>query len=132
MNNTITTSRAPEAIGPYSQGIQSKKDAFSDGIIFTSGQIPFDPDTGLVAGDTMAIQTEQSLKNVQAVLTAAGASLLDVVKVTVFIRDMGRFAEMNEVYSKYFNSKVLPARSCVEVSKLPKDVLVEIEAIAIK
>jgi 2-iminobutanoate/2-iminopropanoate deaminase len=120
---SLKTDRAPGAIGPYSQGISV------DGWVFCSGQIPIDPATGeLVAGDIGA-QTDQVLKNVAAVLEAAGASLSDVVKTTVFLADMGDFAGMNEVYARHFGDH-RPARAAVAVRTLPKNVDVEIEAIA--
>jgi 2-iminobutanoate/2-iminopropanoate deaminase len=121
----IATADAPQAIGPYSQAVR-----FSGNLVFTSGQIPIDPATGAVKGTTTAEQTEQVLKNVSAVLQAAGASLAGVVKVTVFLKNMGDFAEMNAVYSRFFTGQP-PARSAVEVARLPKDVLVEIECLAL-
>lgn len=123
MNKTdIKTERAPQVIGPYSQGIQAA------GLVFTSGQIPADPQTGAIAQGVEA-QAAQALENVKAVLETAGASLAGAVKVTVFIKDMNDFAKINEVYARYFPAPY-PARSCVEVSRLPKDVLIEIEAVA--
>ena len=124
MNKTvISTTSAPGAIGPYSQGW-----TVGD-LVYTSGQIPVDPATGAVP-EGIAAQTEQSCKNVAAVLEAGGATLNDVFKTTCFLADMGDFAAFNEVYAKYFTSK--PARSCVAVKDLPKGVLCEIEAIAAK
>ena len=120
----IFSAKAPAAIGPYSQGFEV------GGLIFTSGQIPADPLTGAFAGDEITTQAEQSIKNVAAILEAAGASLDDVIKTTCFLADMADFAAFNEVYSKYFTS--CPARSCVAVKALPKGALCEIEAIAIK
>ena len=119
----IKTDSAPQAIGPYAQGIRAGN------VIFTSGQIPIDPNSGTVA-QGIEQQAAQALENLKAVLAAAGASFTDVVKTTVFIRDMGDFAKVNEVYARCFVPP-FPARSCVEVSRLPKDVLVEIEAIAV-
>ena len=119
----IETNKAPGAIGPYSQGMVSGK------LVFTSGQIPLDPKTGEIAGDTIEAQSEQALKNLQAVLEAGGAALSTVVKTTCFLSDMGNFAAFNAVYSKYFTGDC-PARSCVAVKTLPKNVLVEVEAIA--
>lgn len=119
----IETAKAPGAIGPYSQGW-----VVGD-LVYTSGQIPVDPATG-EAGEGIAAQTEQSCKNVAAILEAAGSSLEKVFKTTCFLADMGDFAAFNEVYAKYFTSK--PARSCVAVKTLPKNVLCEIEAIAVK
>ena len=125
MVSAIVTNAAPAAIGPYSQGI-----AFGN-MVYTSGQIPVNPADGSIPA-TIEAQTAQSLNNVKAVLEAAGATMADVVKTTVFIQDMGSFAKINEVYATYFTGPVLPARSCVEVAKLPKGVLIEIEAIAVK
>jgi 2-iminobutanoate/2-iminopropanoate deaminase len=121
----VATSRAPQAIGPYSQAVR-----FSGALVYTAGQIPIEPATGQVVGTTVAEQTEQALRNLAAVLTAAGASLATVVKVTVFLKNMADFAEMNEVYGRYF-PQAPPARSAVEVARLPKDVLVEIECLAL-
>ena len=119
----IETSKAPGAIGPYSQGFEV------NGFVFTSGQIPVDPSTGNVP-EGIAPQAEWSCKNVGAILEAAGVGFENVVKTTCFLADMGDFAAFNEVYAKYFVSK--PARSCVAVKALPKGVLCEIEAIAEK
>ncbi len=121
----IKTEKAPQAIGPYSQAIVAGP------FIFTSGQIPIDPKTGEVVAGGIEEQTEQVLKNLKNVLEAAGSSMNKVVKTTVYIQDMNSFSKINEVYAKYF-SEPYPARSCVEVSKLPKGVLIEIEAVAIK
>lgn len=118
----VSTANAPAAIGPYSQGI------VANGMVFASGQIPVDPATGVVAGDGIELQAEQSCKNVAAVLEAAGSSMEKVVKTTCFLADMGDFAKFNEIYAKYFVS--CPARSCVAAKALPKGVLCEIEAIA--
>lgn len=119
----ISTNNAPKAIGPYSQAIE-----FGD-LIFTSGQIPLDPKTGILINGDIKSASVRVLENLKAVLTEAGSSLDKVVKVTAFLSDMSNFSEFNEVYETYFvNNK--PARSCVEVSKLPKDSLVEIEVIA--
>lgn len=124
MNKTvISTTAAPGAIGPYSQGWTAGD------FVFTSGQIPVDPATG-AAPEGIAAQAEQSCKNVAAILEAAGVTLESVVKTTCFLADMGDFGAFNEVYAKYFTSK--PARSCVAVKELPKGVLCEIEAIAVK
>ena len=120
--NTVYTANAPEAIGPYSQAV------CSGSLVFTSGQIPIDPVTGQVVAGTITQQTEQVCKNIAAVLQAAGTSYEKVIKTTCFLKDMGDFADFNSVYAKYFVSK--PARSCVAVKALPKDVLVEIEIIA--
>ena len=121
--NVISTTNAPAAIGPYSQGYEV------NGLVYTSGQIPVDPATGNVPEGIVA-QAEQSCKNVGAVLEAAGVSFEKVFKTTCFLADMADFAAFNEVYAKYFVSK--PARSCVAVKTLPKNVLCEIEAIAVK
>jgi len=124
MRDVITTKAAPQAIGPYSQAIRA------NGFIFTSGQIPIDPATQqLITGD-VAAQTERVLKNLSAILTAAGSSLEKVVRTTVFLKNMSDFAAMNEVYGRYFTSAP-PARSTVEVARLPKDVLVEIDVVAL-
>lgn len=119
----IETSKAPGAIGPYSQGFEV------NGFVFTSGQIPVDPSTGNVP-EGIAAQAEWSCKNVGAILEAAGVGFENVIKTTCFLADMGDFAAFNEVYAKYFVSK--PTRSCVAVKALPKGVLCEIEAIAEK
>ena len=119
----ISTESAPAAIGPYSQGIAAA------GIVFTSGQIPVEPESGRVP-DGIEAQAAQSCKNVGAILTAAGSGMDHVVKTTCFLADMGDFAAFNAVYETYFTSK--PARSCVAVKDLPKGVLCEIEAIAEK
>ena len=124
MNKTvIETTNAPGAIGPYSQGW-----TVGD-LIFTSGQIPVDPATGAIA-EGITAQAEQSCKNVGAILAAAGVGFENVVKTTCFLADIGDFTAFNEVYAKYFTSK--PARSCVAVKDLPKGVLCEVEAIAVK
>ncbi|HHV71371.1 MAG TPA: RidA family protein [Clostridia bacterium] len=120
----ISTSKAPQAIGPYSQAIKVGN------FVFTSGQIPLDPVNGEIVGDDIASQTEQVLKNLAAILEEAGSSLEQVVKTTVFLKDMNDFAKMNEVYANYFGQS-LPSRSAVQVGRLPKDVLIEIEAIAL-
>ena len=120
----IHTDNAPAAIGPYSQAIKAGN------LLFVSGQVPFVPATGeIVEGDVKA-QTAQSLKNLQAILKEAGADFSNVVKTTVFIKDMNEFAQVNEVYAEYFGENK-PARACVEVARLPKDVKVEIELIAV-
>lgn len=118
----IHTDKAPAAIGPYSQAI-----LYGD-ILFTSGQIPIDPATGSVKAEGITAQTEQVMRNLEAVLTSAGASFESAIKTTCFLADMDDFAAFNEVYAKYFTGK--PARSCVAVRTLPKGVLVEVEVIA--
>jgi len=119
----IATDAAPKAVGPYSQGIAIK------GLVFASGQIPLDPETGLMAGEAIGAQAEQSCKNVQAVLEAAGSALDRVVKTTCFLADMADFQAFNQVYERYFTS--CPARSCVAAKALPRGALCEIEAIAL-
>ena len=121
--NVISTPNAPAAIGPYSQGM------VSGSLVFCSGQIPVDPATGNIP-EGITAQAEQSCKNVGAILEAAGIGYEQVIKTTCFLADMGDFAAFNEVYARYFVSK--PARSCVAVKTLPKNVLCEIEAIAVK
>ena len=118
----IHTDKAPAAIGPYSQAI------VAGGFLFTSGQIPVDPATGAVVEGGIEAQANQVFTNLSAVLAAAGTTFDKVVKTTCFLQDMGDFAKFNEVYAKYFVS--LPARSCVEVAKLPKGVLCEVELVA--
>ena len=122
MSNKIHTDKAPAAIGPYSQAV------VVDRLIFTSGQIPLDPATGCMVGESITEQTHRVCQNLEAVLAAAGATMQDVVKTTCFLSDMADFAAFNEVYARYFTS--CPARSCVAVKALPKGSLVEIEAIA--
>jgi 2-iminobutanoate/2-iminopropanoate deaminase len=125
MAEIIATTNAPGAIGPYSQGYIIPTGAK---IVYTSGQIPIDPANGGIVAGGIKEQTEQSCKNVLAILEAAGCTSADVIKTTCFLADMGDFAAFNEVYAKYFTSK--PARSCVAVKTLPKNVLCEVEAIA--
>ena len=125
MKKLINTSKAPAALGPYSQAVEIK------GTLYVSGQIPFIPETMTLISENVKEQTKQSLENVKAILSEAGYSLSDVVKATVFIKDMNDFAAINEVYSEYLG-EVKPARACVEVARLPKDVKVEIEVIAVK
>lgn len=120
----IETADAPKAIGPYSQAI------VANGFVYTSGQIGLDPKTGTLVEGGIVEQTEQTLKNIEAVLKASGSSTDDVVKTTVFLADMNDFAKMNEVYAKYFNAP-FPARSTVQVARLPRDAKVEIEAVAV-
>ena len=118
----VYTDKAPAAIGPYSQAM------ILNGVLFTSGQIPVDPATGEINGDTIETQAEQVMKNLGEVLKEAGSSFEKAVKTTCFLADMGDFAKFNEVYAKYFVNK--PARSCVAVKTLPKNVLCEVEVIA--
>lgn len=122
MRETVSTDQAPAAIGPYAQAVRV------DTLLFTSGQIPLRPDGTLLEGDVRA-QTRQVLENLQAVLEAGGSSLQNVVKCTCFLGDMNDFAAMNEVYAEFFGSEP-PARSAVEVARLPRDVRIEIEAVA--
>lgn len=123
MKNIISTEKAPGAIGPYSQAVRS------DNMLFLSGQLPINSDTGLMP-KTIEEQTGQSLENAKVIIESAGATMRDVVKTTVFLSDMGNFAKMNEVYKEFFTENY-PARSAVEVARLPKDALVEIEMIVI-
>jgi 2-iminobutanoate/2-iminopropanoate deaminase len=124
MRDVISTNDGPRAIGPYSQAIRA------NGFVFVSGQVAIDPATQQVVGGDVAVQTERVLKNLSAILKAAGSGLDKVVRSTVFLKNMGDFAAMNEVYGRYFTSTP-PARSTVEVARLPKDVLVEIDVIAL-
>lgn len=125
MNKAIKTDKAPKAIGPYSQGIDTGV------FIFSSGQIPINPSSGEVAGENIEEQTRQVLDNLKNVLLTGGSDLSKVIKTTVFIKDMNHFSKVNEIYAQYF-SEPYPARSCIEVSRLPRDVLIEIEAVALK
>ncbi|MBR9988160.1 MAG: RidA family protein [Gemmatimonadetes bacterium] len=123
--SAVQTDDAPAAIGPYSQGI------VANGFVFTAGQIPLDPATmQLVGGDDVGAQTERVMQNLSAILQSAGTSLQDVVKTTVFLKDMDDFSAMNEVYGRHFGDH-RPARSTVQAAKLPKDVRVEIDAVAL-
>ncbi|MDE7352210.1 MAG: RidA family protein [Acetatifactor sp.] len=122
MLKKISTDKAPAAIGPYSQGI------IANGFLFASGQIPIDPADGEIKGTDITAQAEQVMKNIGALLAEAGCSYENVVKTSCFLADMGDFAAFNEVYAKYFTEK--PARSCVAVKTLPKNVLCEVEVIA--
>lgn len=122
MLKTIYTPKAPAAIGPYSQAV------VCGDLLFTSGQIPVNPETGEIAGETISEQAEQVMKNIGAVLEEAGTNFENAVKTTCFLADMGDFQVFNEVYAKYFVNK--PARSCVAVKTLPKNVLCEVEVIA--
>lgn len=124
MREVISTSDAPKAIGPYSQGVRA------DGLVFTAGQVAFDPKTQQIVDGDISAQTERVMQNLSAILTAAGCGMQDVIRSTVFLKNMDDFAAMNAVYAKYF-STAPPARSTVEVSRLPKNALVEIDMIAV-
>ena len=124
MQKVISTDKAPSAIGPYSQAIEI------NGMVYTSGVIPVDPATGVVAEGVEA-QAEQAFKNICNLVEASGSKVENIIKTTVFIKEMNDFGKINEIYKKYFKEP-FPARSCVEVARLPKDVLLEIEAIAYK
>jgi 2-iminobutanoate/2-iminopropanoate deaminase len=124
MREVISTNDAPQAIGPYSQAIKA------NGFVFTSGQIAIDPATQQLIGGDVAAQTDRVLKNVSSILKAAGSGLEKVVRSTVFLKNMSEFQAMNEVYGRYFSASP-PARSTVEAARLPKDVLVEIDVIAL-
>ncbi len=123
MAEIISTEKAPAAIGPYSQAVKTGN------LIYTSGMIPIDPATGALVEGGIEVQAERALMNVKALLEASGSSMDKVVKTVVFIKNMDDFAKVNEIYAKFFTSNY-PARSCVEVARLPKDVLIEMEAIA--
>ena len=123
MKEIISTDKAPAAIGPYSQAVKVGN------LLFTSGMIPIDPETNTLVEVGIEVQAERALQNVKALLEASGTSMDKVVKTVVFIKNMDDFAKVNEIYAKYFTSD-FPARSCVEVARLPKDVLIEMEAIA--
>ena len=124
MKEIISTTGAPGAIGPYSQAVKAGD------LLFVSGQLPIDPATGAFAGDDIAAQTRQSLTNVKNIVEAAGMTMADVVRVGVFLQDMEHFGAMNAVYGEFFTGDC-PARAAVQVARLPKDALVEIEAIAV-
>lgn len=121
---TINTDKAPAAIGPYSQAVQVGN------LLFTSGQIPLVPGTMELAGEDIQVQTKQCMENLKAILEQSGTSLDNCIKLTLFIKDMNQFGAINEIYGTYFGDSP-PARSCVEVARLPKDVNIEIEAIAL-
>ncbi len=123
MKEIIATDKAPAAIGPYSQAVKVGN------LLFTSGMIPIDPATNTLVEGGIEVQAERALENVKNLLEASGSSLDKVVKTVVFLKDMNDFAKVNEIYAKYFTENY-PARSCVEVARLPKDVLIEMEAIA--
>lgn len=123
----IRTDKAPAPVGPYNQAI-----ATSGQMLFVAGQIPLDPQSGKIVGEgDIAVQTKQVMANIEAILTEAGVSFDNVVKTSVFLSDLANFSPMNQVYAEYFAEETAPARACVEVSRLPKDVLVEIECIAV-
>ncbi len=124
MSNKVQTNKAPAAIGPYSQAVEVGN------LIFTSGQIPLNPETGVIEGENIIEQTHRVCKNLEAVLNAAGSSLKSAVKTVCFLNNMADFVAFNEVYAQYFTEK--PARSCVAVKELPKGALVEVEVIAEK
>lgn len=121
----ISTKQAPQAVGPYSQAV------IANGILYISGQIPFHPETNTLVSSNVKEQTQQVMENLKAILTEAGSAFSKVIKCSIFLKDMNDFAVVNEVYGSYFDSKHLPARETVEVSRLPKDVLVEISLIAV-
>ena len=123
MKEIISTDKAPAAIGPYTQAVKVGN------LLFTSGQIPIDPATNTLVEGGIEVQARRVMENVKAILTASGADMDAVVKTVVFIKDMNDFAKVNEIYAEYFTGNY-PARSCVEVARLPKDVLIEMEAIA--
>ena len=123
MKNVVSTDRGPKPIGPYSQAIKA------NGFIFLAGQVALDPKSGELVGSDIRQQTERALENIKGILEAAGVNLHHVIKTTVFLKDMNDFAGMNEIYARYFTAAP-PARSTVQVSRLPKDALVEIEVIA--
>lgn len=125
MKKIISTEKAPAAIGPYSQAVEV------NGLVFTSGVIPIIPETGAIIEGGIEKQAEQAIGNLKNLIEASGAKIEDTIKTVVFIKDMNDFAKVNEIYSRFF-TKDCPARSCVEVARLPKDVLIEIEAIVAK
>ncbi|RMF22133.1 MAG: RidA family protein [Cyanobacteria bacterium J083] len=123
----IQTDAAPAPVGPYNQAI-----AASGTMVFVAGQIPLDPQTGSIVGEgDIQRQTKQVMRNIEAILVAAGSKWADVVKTSVFLQDLADFSAMNQIYAEYFTTETAPARACVEVARLPKDVLVEIECIAV-
>ena len=122
----IRTDKAPAPVGPYNQAI-----ATTGQMLFIAGQVPLDPQSGNIVGGDITAQTQQVMTNIEAILTEAGADWNDVVKTSVFLTDLANFSSMNQVYAEYFVEDTAPARACVEVSRLPKDVLVEIECIAV-
>lgn len=126
MKKIIATDKAPAAIGPYSQAIEIDK------LLFTSGQIPLDPATGQVVEGDVSAQARRVFDSIKAIIEAAGLTMDDIIKTTCFLSDIGNFGAVNDVYGEYFNEGSYPARSAVEVARLPKDVLLEIETIAVK
>lgn len=127
MKKIIRTKKAPAPVGPYNQAVVA-----TGQMLFIAGQIPLNPETGEIVGEgDITPQTKQVMANIEAILTEAGATWENVVKTSVFLSDLADFASMNQVYSEYFPSETAPARACVEVARLPKDVLVEIECIAV-
>lgn len=124
MRKVIHTTKAPKAIGPYSQGI------VYNGLLFVSGQVPVNPETGEVVTSSFADEVHQVMANVNAILEEAGTSINNAVKVTIFLSDMNNFGELNEIYASYFSTDAYPARECVQVARLPRDVNVEISVIA--
>jgi len=124
MKKIVATEKSPKAIGPYSQAV------IYDGIAYLSGQIPLDPATNQLVGGDIAVQTERVLENLKALLGACGASLESVLKTTIYLKDMGDFPKMNEVYGRYFTQSP-PARATVEAARLPRDVAIEVDAIAV-
>lgn len=124
MRKVIASSKAPAAVGPYSQGIQVGE------LLFISGQLPLDPSSGMMVSDDVAAQTRQVLENIKAIVEEAGSTLADVVKVTIYLIDLEHFGLVNEIYAQYFTADP-PARVCVEVSRLPRDAAVEMDAICI-
>ncbi len=126
MKTILYSDKAPAAIGPYSQGVQAGE------LLFLSGQLPIDPTTGVFAGSDIESQTKQSFENVKAILESSGCTMDDVIKTTVFLKDIADFGKMNEVYATFFNEGNYPVRSAFQVAALPKDALVEIEVVAVK
>ena len=124
MRQVVHTNNAPKAIGPYSQAI------IFNGLIFVSGQVPVNPETGEVVTSSFADEVKQVMSNVNAILTEAGTNINNAVKITIFLSDMNNFTELNELYASYFTSDQYPARECVQVARLPRDVNVEISVIA--
>lgn len=126
MKTILSTDKAPAAIGPYSQGVDTGN------LVFLSGQLPIVPEAGVIVAEDIEGQTRQSLTNVQAILESSGCTMDDVVKTTVFLKNIADFAKMNAVYAEFFSEGNYPARSAVQAAALPKDALVEIEVIALK